>query len=108
LNLSQAQGSKIEKINDDFRKNALKKYNDIKAARTDINDSLKRDNPDFSEIRSKIRRITDIQLQVKLATVDAYEKAYDVLNKNQKVKLSSLLAQFQQLNSQNTPQTTEE
>ncbi len=90
LNLTDDQVKTLEKIRNDFKRDAIKRQADIKLARMDLREIIRQDKPDFTAAKSKTKQISELQLASKLAMIDAMEKGYNVLTKEQQEKLPQL------------------
>lgn len=93
LNLTAEQEQSIQNIRIAAAKDAIRRQADIKAARLDMMNAMRQDNPDFAAQRKFAKQISDLQLQQKLAMIDAMEKSYGVLTKDQKAKLPQMMMQ---------------
>jgi len=90
LNLTDEQVKTLEKINMDYKKEEIKKQTDIKIIRLELAETLRQNKPDFAAVRSKVKQIAEIQLDLKLAMIDAIEKGFNVLTEEQHEKLNQL------------------
>jgi Spy/CpxP family protein refolding chaperone len=97
LNLTSDQVSSIQKIRTDAAKDMIHRQADIKANRLDIVNALHQENPDFAAARKSLKQISDLELQQKSAFIDAMEKTYGVLTKEQKTKLPQLMMQRKEM-----------
>jgi Spy/CpxP family protein refolding chaperone len=90
LKLNPDQVNKLEKLRADSMKDAVKRQADIKTAMIDMSSSMKQTPPDFNAIKSQMKKISDMKLAAKNAMVDTYEKAYNMLTKEQQAMLPTL------------------
>ncbi|MEW6558319.1 MAG: Spy/CpxP family protein refolding chaperone [Elusimicrobiota bacterium] len=90
LNLTDEQVKALEQIRLDYRRDAIKRQADTKLARLDLREIMQQDKPDFAAAKSKIKQISELQLASKLAMIDAMEKGYNILTKEQQDKLPQL------------------
>ncbi|MFA5780474.1 MAG: Spy/CpxP family protein refolding chaperone [Elusimicrobiota bacterium] len=90
LNLTDEQVKTLEKIRNDFKRDAIKRQADMKLARLDLQETMRQEKPDFASSRAKIKQISELQLATKLAMIDAMEKGYNTLTKEQQDKLLQL------------------
>jgi len=90
LNLTDEQVKTLEKIRSDFKRDAIKRQADMKLARMDLQETMRREKPDFASTRAKIKQISELQLAAKLVMIDTMEKGYNVLTKEQKDELPKL------------------
>lgn len=87
LKLTDDQVSRIETIKAEFEKEQIKRQADIDVARIDLKTAMKKDQPDFAGAKEKQKVISNLQLVSKLAALDAYEKAFNVLTADQKAEV---------------------
>lgn len=87
LNLTDEQVKMLEKIRMDYKRDAIKKQANVKLARLDLRETMKQDKPDFAAARAKIKQISTLQLETKLAMIDAMEKGFNTLTTEQQEKL---------------------
>ena len=87
LNLTDEQVKTLEKIRNDFKRDAIKRQADTKLAHMDLRGIIKQDKPDFSAAKAKIKQISELQLASKLAMIDAMEKGFNTLTSEQQNKL---------------------
>ena len=90
LNLTDEQVKTLEKIRNDFKRDAIKRQADTKLARMDLQETMRKEKPDFTSSRVKIKQISELQLATKLAMIDAMEKGFNTLTKEQQDKLLQL------------------
>lgn len=90
LNLTDEQVKTLEKIRNDFKRDAIKRQADMKLARMDLQETMRKERPDFASSRAKIKQISELQLATKLAMIDAMEKGFNTLTPEQQNKLSQL------------------
>lgn len=90
LNLTDEQVKTLEKIRNDFKRDAIKRQADMKLARLDLQETMRKEKPDFASSRAKIKQIFELQLATKLAMIDAMEKGFNTLTKEQQDKLLQL------------------
>jgi len=90
LNLTPEQTKTLEKIRYDYKKDAIKREADMKILRLDLMEIIRQKSQDFSAAREKVKQISAQQLDSKLAMIDAMEKGYNTLTKEQQDKLLKL------------------
>lgn len=90
LNLTAEQKTTLEQIRGDFKKDSIQKKADLKVAQTELQEIMKKETPDFAASREKIKQISAMREQMKLAMLDASEKGYNVLTEAQKQKLQQI------------------
>jgi Spy/CpxP family protein refolding chaperone len=88
--LTSDQVKALEKIRNDYKRDAIKKQADMKIARMDLGQLIRQEKPDFAAAREKIKQISALQLDSKLAMVNAMEQGYNTLTAEQQAKLSQL------------------
>ncbi|OGS19061.1 MAG: hypothetical protein A2219_03735 [Elusimicrobia bacterium RIFOXYA2_FULL_50_26] len=90
LGLTPEQETKFDQIVSEFQKNAIKQKADLKIAKIELRDALKKDAPDFAAAREKVKQITAIEEQMELSTIEMQEKGYAVLTSEQQQKLQQM------------------
>lgn len=90
LNLTDDQVKTLEKIRNDFKRDAIKRQADMKLARMDLQETMRKEKPNFASSRAKIKQISELQLATKLAMIDAMEKGFNTLTSEQQDKLPQL------------------
>ncbi|MBI5573902.1 MAG: Spy/CpxP family protein refolding chaperone [Elusimicrobia bacterium] len=90
LNLTDEQVRVLEKIRNDFRRDAIKRQADMKLVRMDLQETMRQEKPDFAAAKAKIKQISELQFVSKIAMIDAMEKGYNTLTKEQQDKLPQL------------------
>jgi Spy/CpxP family protein refolding chaperone len=68
----------------DTLKSIIAREADIKTARLELNDILHQPNPNLREARSRVKKVSDLQLGIRLSLLDSYERSLGVLSKEQK------------------------
>jgi len=91
LKLSDDQMKAIETISSEHRKFRIKKEADIQLARIDLGEILRKGN-DFNAARTKVKEISAMQLDMKLAAIELREKIFNTLTKEQQEKLPKIKA----------------
>ena len=91
LGLTEDQVKQLESIKTDCMKAQVKREADIKLARIDMMDLMKKESPDFAGMKEKIKQVDALELDGKLAMIDTKEKAYNVLTADQQKKLPELM-----------------
>ena len=89
LKLSEDQKKAIEKITLEHKKFRVQKEADIKLARIDLAEILRKSD-DFQAERAKVREISNMQMELKMNVIDVREKILNSLTKEQKDKLAQL------------------
>ena len=89
LNLSEDQKKTIEKLTLEHKRFRVKKEADIKLARIDLAEVLRK-GEDFQAERAKVREISNMQMELKMNVIDVREQIFNVLTKEQKEKLAQM------------------
>ncbi|OQA91681.1 MAG: periplasmic stress adaptor protein CpxP [Elusimicrobia bacterium ADurb.Bin231] len=87
LGLSEEQIKTIESIGMEQRKSAVKRKSDIEIFRIELAELFRKEPPDFKAAKEKVKKISDVQLEMKISMIDSREKIYNVLTKEQREKL---------------------
>ncbi len=90
LNLTDEQVKTLEKIRNDFKRDAIKRQADKKLACMDLKEIMRPEKPNFASSRAKVKQISELQLASKLAMIDAMEKGFNTLTKEQQEKFLQL------------------
>ncbi|HBU69930.1 MAG TPA: hypothetical protein DEE98_06045 [Elusimicrobia bacterium] len=98
LNLSKEQEASIEQIRSDYKKAAIQKQADIKVAQLEVTEAMKSDTPDFNAAKEKAKKLYALKLEQKTAMIDAHQKVFNVLTKEQQQKLSELKGAMKEQN----------
>ena len=96
LNISEEQKKTIENLTLEHKKFRIKKETEIKLARVDLVEILRRSN-DFDATRVKIKEISALQLELKLSAIDIREKIFNTLTKEQQDKLPKIRAERKEM-----------
>ena len=92
LNLSSDQARNLERLKNDFEREAVKNEGDLRVAELDLSEILKADSVDVKKAESKIREIERLRADLRLARIRAIEQAKAVLSQEQRDKLRAMLA----------------
>ena len=91
LNLTDDQVKQLNALKSDFMKANVKSEADIKLARIDMMDLMKKQPPDFDGMKEKVKAIDTLELNQKLAGIDARQKGYNLLTPDQQKMLPGLM-----------------
>ncbi|OGS47071.1 MAG: hypothetical protein A2539_08220 [Elusimicrobia bacterium RIFOXYD2_FULL_34_15] len=101
LNLTDEQVGKLEKIGLDYEKDNIRREADMQILRIELGEIIRKDKPDFSAAREKIKKISELQLESKLKMIDCMEDGYNVLTKEQQNKLLQLKEERKEKSKEN-------
>ena len=87
LNLSEEQITEINKTLLDFQKNALELKNRIQIKELEIKALLLEPETELAKIREKLKEAADLQVELKVKTIEKYLEIKDLLTPEQKAKL---------------------
>jgi Spy/CpxP family protein refolding chaperone len=91
LGLTEEQDRQVEGVKLEFLKGQVKRQADIKVARLEMMELAKKVPADFAALREKVKQVGAIELDSKLAGIDALEKAYRTLTPEQQKKVPELM-----------------
>lgn len=92
LNLTTVQVEAITGIRSELLKEAQQSFNDMALTQQELSQLLNKNIPDFEGARSKTKEIAEIAGHTQTLPINAYEKAYNLLNDDQKRQLIELRA----------------
>lgn len=107
LGLSDDQVNKLRDIQMDLTRSLIKISADLKIARLDYLRSMNTKPFNFEQIRANAKRLTDLRLQRKFAVIDAFEKAANVLNDDQKNRMADIIGGMIDESEQEAPRVVE-
>lgn len=87
LNLSEEQIAEINKTLLDFQKNTLELRNRIQIKELEIKALLLEPETELVKIRAKLEEIADLQVELKVKTIEKYLEVKDLLTPEQQAKL---------------------
>jgi Spy/CpxP family protein refolding chaperone len=91
LELSPSQIETLEKLRNDFQRQAIRLDADLKVAEMDLAQLLRADAADMEQVESKVREIEKFKGDLRIARLRAIEAGKSVLTKEQRAKLKELL-----------------
>jgi len=87
LNLSEEQITEINKTLLDFQKNSLELRNRIQIKELEIKALLLEPETELAKIREKLKEVADLQVELKVKTIEKYLEIKDLLTPEQQAKL---------------------
>jgi Spy/CpxP family protein refolding chaperone len=95
LGLSTEQVRNLERLRNDFEKEAIRKQADIRVARMDLKDLLDAQPVDMTKVEAKVREIERLRADLRFARIRMVEKGKEQLTADQRQKLEELLSESQ-------------
>ncbi len=90
LKLTDEQVKRLKDIRDAFSKKAVKKRADMKARGIDLRRALDADKVDLADVEKKIREISKMRVDLRVARLKAIQEGKAVLNDDQQKQLSKI------------------
>ena len=87
LNLSEEQKTEINKTLLDFQKDTVELRNSIQIRELEVKALLLEPQTELVKIRAKLQEITDLQIELKVKTIEKYLEVKDLLTPEQQEKL---------------------
>ncbi len=87
LNLSEEQITEINKTLLDFQKDTVELRNSIQIRELEVKALLLEPQTELVKIRAKLQEIADLQVELKVKTIEKYLEIKDLLTPEQQVKL---------------------
>lgn len=87
LNLSEGQITEINKTILDFQKDTVELRNSIQIRELEVKALLLEPQTELVKIRAKLQEIADLQVELKVKTIEKYLEIKDLLNPEQQAKL---------------------
>ena len=87
LNLSEEQVTEINKILLDFQKDTVELRNSIQIRELEVKALLLEPQTELVKIRAKLQEIADLQVELKVKTIEKYLEVKDLLTPEQQAKL---------------------
>ncbi|HWP58824.1 MAG TPA: hypothetical protein VNL14_13110 [Candidatus Acidoferrales bacterium] len=91
LRLQSDQVERLERLRDEFRRQAIRAEADLKVAELDLDALLKKEPVDLKKVEGKIREIEKIKADLRLLRVRTVEEGKALLSAEQREKLRELL-----------------
>jgi len=92
LNLSTDQVRTLERLRNDFERDAVKNEADLRVAEMDLAELLRSDSVDLKKAEAKIREIEKLRAELRLGRIRAIEQGKGVLSAEQRDRLRGMLA----------------
>ena len=117
LKLTDDQVKRLKDIRDAFSKKAVKERAEIKARGVDLKRALDAEKVDLADVEKKIREISNMRVDLRIARLKAIQEGKSVLNDDQQKQLSKIARKrpgwgskfhkqmFEDHGSKNKPQT---
>ena len=90
LKLTDEQVKRLKDIRDAFSKKAVKERADMKALRIDLRRALDAEKLDLADVEKKIREISTMRVDLRVARLKAIQEGKSVLNDDQQKQLSKI------------------
>jgi Spy/CpxP family protein refolding chaperone len=90
LGLSSAQVQGLERIRDDFQREAIKLDADQRVAQMDLAALLRADPVDLAKVEAKVREIERLRSDLRIGRIRAVERGKAILTPEQRTKLQAL------------------
>ena len=87
LNLSEEQKTEIKKMDLNFQKELLGLRNDVEISQLEIKILFLETEPNLVKIRAKLEEIANLQVELKVKTIEKYLEVKDLLTPEQQAKL---------------------
>jgi len=87
LNLSEGQKTEINKTLLDFQKDTVELRNSIQIRELEVKALLLEPQTELVKIRAKLQEIADLQVELKVKTIEKYLEVKDLLTPEQQAKL---------------------
>ncbi|MGH7830123.1 MAG: Spy/CpxP family protein refolding chaperone [Candidatus Binatia bacterium] len=93
LSLSPEQIRVLERLKNDFQREAIRREADLRIAETDLAHLLEAEAVELEQVETKIREIERLRADLRLARIRAIEEGKAQLTSEQRKKLQALLAE---------------
>ncbi len=90
LGLSAEQVQRLQTLRSDFEKEAIKRSADIQVAQVDLSNLLETSQPDLSKVEAQLKKIADLQADLRFARIKTLAQGRTVLSQEQWQKFESL------------------
>ena len=87
LNLSEEQKTEINKTLLDFQKDTVELRNSIQIRELEVKVLLLEPETELAKIREKLKEVADLQVELKVKTIEKYLEVKDLLTPEQQAKL---------------------
>jgi hypothetical protein len=92
LGLSSDQVRNLERLRNDFQREAVKREADIRVAEMDLSALLEADPVDLKKAEAQVREIERLKAELRFGRIRAIEQGKGLLSQEQREKLRSLLS----------------
>jgi Spy/CpxP family protein refolding chaperone len=93
LELSQEQIRTLERLRNDFQREAIRREADLRIAETDLTNLLDAEAVELGQVEAKVREIERLRADLRLARIRTIEEGKAQLSSEQRKKLQALLAE---------------
>lgn len=87
LNLSEEQVTEIKRISIDFQKNILELRNNLQVKELEVKELLLQPLIDMTKMKEKFEEIAELQVEIKVKTIERYLEIKELLTPDQQAKL---------------------
>ena len=92
LGLNPEQVGRLETLRTDFAREAIRRDADIRIAELDLTGLLEREPLDFSKVEAKVREVSQLRGELRIARLRAIEQGKAVLTAEQRTRLQTVLS----------------
>jgi Spy/CpxP family protein refolding chaperone len=92
LGLNPEQVGRLETLRADFAREAIRRDADIRIAELDLAGLLDREPLDFSKVEAKVREVSQLRGELRIARLRAIEQGKAVLTSEQRTRLQTVLS----------------
>ncbi len=90
LKLTDDQVKRLKDIRDAFSKKSVKERAEMKTRRIDLKRALDTEKIDFADVEKKIREVSNMRVDLRIARLKAIQEGKSVLNAEQQKQLSKI------------------
>ena len=90
LKLTDDQIKRLKDIRDAFSKKSVKQHAEMKTRRIDLKRALDTEKIDLADVEKKIREISNMRVDLRIARLEAIQEGKSVLNAEQQKQLSKI------------------
>jgi Spy/CpxP family protein refolding chaperone len=92
LGLNPEQVGRLETLRADFAREAIRRDADIRIAELDLTGLLEREPLEFSKVEAKVREVSQLRGELRIARLRAIEQGKAVLTAEQRTRLQTVLS----------------
>lgn len=96
VDLSEAQRDELSEIFTSHRKDTIKRKAEIELAKVDLQKLARQEEPDMDAVEAQLRKIADLQVEMKLSQIKVRVDPRDVLTEEQKTALKKIRQDWQE------------